>query len=241
MRIDDKVLAQLLVVERVDIGLGMLFQKDLAHAEHARAIAIADDANGELAARKILLDQRRLLVALDNPRHGGLKLRRRVHERSSLATFAGTFRDWFDEGREVGPASGLARILLSDREGRGLNAGIAHETLGHRLVERSRHCEGVGEQVGLVEQLAERRHLSLTRPALHPFGDGEHEIEALAGDQPCGKCLPAADTHRLAAERLERVRQRVDGSDRVELGHLLLGEAKRAIIVAQIVDECDTH
>src|SRR4029078_12497906 len=98
-------------MERVDISLGMLFQKDLAHAEHARAIAIADDANGELAARKILLDQRRLIVALDatqilcdqrrlmvaldDPRHGGLKLRRRGHERSSLATFAGTFRYWF--------------------------------------------------------------------------------------------------------------------------------------------------
>src|SRR4026207_876958 len=107
MRIDDEFLAQLLVVERVDIGLGMLFQKHLAHAERARAIAIADDANGELAARKILLDQRRLIVALDDPRHGGLKLRRRGHERSSLATFAGTFRYWFDEGREVRPARDL--------------------------------------------------------------------------------------------------------------------------------------
>src|SRR4026207_1499052 len=142
MRIDDEFLAQLLVVERVDIGLGMLFQKHLAHAERARAIAIANDANGELAARKILLDQRRLLVALDKPRPGGPNLRTGVHERRPRATFARTFRDWFDEGREVGPASGLARILLSDREGRGLNAGIAHETLGPPLAERRRQWGG---------------------------------------------------------------------------------------------------
>ena len=33
--IDHQLLAQLLVVQRVDVGLGILFEQDLAHAEHA--------------------------------------------------------------------------------------------------------------------------------------------------------------------------------------------------------------
>ena len=73
-RIDDEVLAQLLVVQRVDIGLGILAEQDLAHAEHARVIAVADDADGELATRQIVLDQRRLLVTLDHARRRRLKL-----------------------------------------------------------------------------------------------------------------------------------------------------------------------
>ena len=45
----------------------------------------------------------------------------------------------------------------------------------------------------------------------------------------------------LAAKRAQRAIELVDGVDVVELGNLLLGEAERAIVVAQIVDESDTH
>ena len=68
-RVGHKLLAQLLVVERVDIGLGIGLQHDLANAEHARFIAIAGDADRELAAGKVLLDQRRLAIARDDARN----------------------------------------------------------------------------------------------------------------------------------------------------------------------------
>ena len=61
--------------------------------------------------------------------------------------------------------------------------------------------ERVGEQIGLVEQLAQRRHLRLARAALQPFGDGEHEVEALAGGEPRGERLATADADHLAAKR----------------------------------------
>lgn len=164
-----------------------------------------------------------------------------MHERSRLAAFAGTLGERLDESREVRPARSLARALLSDREGGRRHAGVAHQTLGHRLVETGCKRERVREQVRLIEQLAERGHLRLARAALHPFGNGEHEIEALASDKPSGKGLSATDADRLAAERLDRARQRVDGGHTIELGHLLLGEAEHAIVVAEIVDEGDAH
>ena len=118
---------------------------------------------------------------------------------------------------------------------------VAHQPLGHGLVEADGGCERVGQQIRLIEQLAQRRHLRLARAALHPFGDGEHEVEALARGKPRGKHLPAADALDLAAKRAQRAIELVDGVDVVELGDLLLGEAERAIVVAQIVDESDTH
>ena len=39
----------------------------------------------------------------------------------------------------------------------------------------------------------------------------------------------------------KRARERIDRFDRVELGHLLLGEAKRAVVVAQVVHESNAH
>ena len=102
-------------------------------------------------------------------------------------------------------------------------------------------CERIRQQIRLVEQLAERRHLRLARAALHALRNGKHEVEAHPRGKPRGKHLPAADAVDLAAKRAQRAIELVDGVDVVELGHLLLGEAERAIVVAQIVDESDTH
>ena len=74
--VDDQLLAKLLVVQRVDIGLGILLEQDLADAEHGRILAVADDADGELAAGQIGLDQHRLVVARKQLRRGGGKLLR---------------------------------------------------------------------------------------------------------------------------------------------------------------------
>ena len=100
---------------------------------------------------------------------------------------------------------------------------------------------GSDNEIRLVEQLAQRRHLRLARAALQPFGNGEYEVEALTCGKPRGKHLAAADAHHLAVKRAQGALELVDGVDIVELGDLLLGEAERAIVVAQIVDECDTH
>ena len=65
--------------------------------------------------------------------------------------------------------------------------------------------------------------------------------ELHTGGKPRGKSLPAPHADRLTAERLDGAGPRIDGGDRVELGHLLLGEPKRAIVIAQVVDKGDTH
>ena len=61
----------------------------------------------------------------------------------------------------------------------------------------------------------------------------------------CGKPrrehLAAADAHHLAIQRSQGALELVDGVHGVELGNLLLGEAERAIVVAEIVDESDAH
>ena len=143
-------------------------------------------------------------------------------------------------GNSLQPASSLASDVRNHEGGR-RHAGVAHQPLGHRLVESDSARERVGQQIRLVEQLAQRRHLRLARAALQPFGNGEHEVEALACGKPRGKHLAAADAHHLAVKRAQGAIELVDGVDVVELGNLLLGEAERAIVVAQIVDECDTH
>src|SRR6476469_6674246 len=51
--VDHQVLATLFIMQRVDVGLGILFQQDLADAEHGRILAVADDAYSELTARQI--------------------------------------------------------------------------------------------------------------------------------------------------------------------------------------------
>ena len=188
-----------------------------------------------------MLDQRRLLIALDHPRRGRSKLLWRVDQRGRLATLAGALGQRLDEGREVGPVRDLARASMRDRERRRLHPGIAHQPLGHPLVEGGGGGERVGEHIRLVEQLAQRRDLRLARAALEPFGDREHEVEALARDEARGERLAAADTDRLAAKRFERRSERIDRADAVELGNLLLGVAKRAIFVAEIVDQGDAH
>ncbi len=130
---------------------------------------------------------------------------------------------------------------MGHHEGRRRHARVAHQPLGHGLVEGRSARERVGEQIRLIEQLAQRGHLGLARAAFHPFGDGEDDIEAFAGDQPRGERLSTTHADHLAAKRRQGASELIDGVDVVELGHLLLGEAERAIVVAQIVDEADTH
>ena len=63
----------------------------------------------------------------------------------------------------------------------------------------------------------------------------------LAGHEPRRKRLAATNANGLATKLFQRAGELVDGFDRVELGHLLFGKAERAIVVAEIVDECDAH
>src|SRR5690606_38316837 len=87
-----------------------------------------------------------------------------------------------------------------------------------------------------VEQ---RRHLRLAAEAGDALADVEHEVPALAGDEPGRERADVADPDDLVAERLERARHRVDGRARIELGDLDLGEAGRAVVVLEIVREAD--
>ncbi len=164
-----------------------------------------------------------------------------MHQRCGLATFARTLGNRLDEGGKVIPVPKLARIGLRHGEGRRRRAGSGNEALRHALVERCRHGERVGEEIRLIEQLAQRRNLRLARPAAHTLGNREHEIEALARGQPRRKHLAAADSRDGAAEGLQRRIELIDGVDIIELGYLLLGEAERAIIVPEVVDEADLH
>jgi hypothetical protein len=240
-RVGHELLAQLLVVERVDIGLGIGLQHNLANAEHAGVIAIAGDAHRELATGKVLLDQGRLPIAGDDARGSRLKLCLRLDKRARLAAFAGAFGERLHEGGKIVPTGDLVGASLGDSEGGRRHAGVAHEALRHGLVLRGRGRQWVGEEVGLVEQLAQRRHLRFARTAPHAFSDGKDDIVALARGEPRGKRLPAPHPDRLDAERRKRAGKGIDRLNRIELGHLLLGEAERAVVVAQVVHESNAH
>ena len=67
--VGDVLLPLLLDLEVVDRPrVGLVLEQDLHRRQHARP-AIAEQADGELAARDVLLDQRRLPVAVDELAH----------------------------------------------------------------------------------------------------------------------------------------------------------------------------
>ena len=95
--------------------------------------------------------------------------------------------------------------------------------------EHERIGEGVRDPVG-VEQ---RRHLRLARDAVQALGDVEHEIPALARQQPRHQRGQLADPDRRVAELRKRARRWPSiVSAPVELGRLFLAEALGQVVVA---------
>ena len=71
----------LLVRVRISVSLGIAGQGDLEDANHARARAGSDDADGEFAAGKERLDERGLPIRVEDVATRG-RQRRRIHRRA---------------------------------------------------------------------------------------------------------------------------------------------------------------
>ena len=177
-------------MERVDIGLGIGLQHDLANAEHARFIAIAGDADRELAAGKVLLDQRRLAIARDDARNRRLKFSLRLDERACLAAFAGAFGERLHEGGEIAPTGDLVGASLGDGEGR--RPAPASRTRRFATALSCAARPSAGRRRGKADRTARRaRALRFAGAAPHALGDGEDDIVALARGEARGEHLPA--------------------------------------------------
>ena len=136
----------------------------------------------------------------------------------------------------------LARVrVATTKDGVGTPASRTSR-FATALSRAAARCERVGEQIRLIEQLAQRRHLRLARAALHALPRSRTRDRSARRRRAARQ---APDRGRRAPTSQPSARKRaselIDGLDVVELGHLLLGEAERAIVVAQIVDERDTH
>ncbi len=141
--------------------LGVGVEQDLHDADDARVVAIADDADGELAAGQERFDQHRLAKAVEQRPRGVVEFASVGHLGAEFAALAGALGERLDEGWIVAPARNVGAVAIDDDERRGGNAGIANQPLGHRFVEADRHGEGIGECIRLVVEFAQRRHLRL--------------------------------------------------------------------------------
>jgi hypothetical protein len=130
---------------------------------------------------------------------------------------------------------------LDHGEGRGRHALVAHDMLGHGLVQGERHHQRIGEGIGDVVGIEQRRHLGLAADALEALGDIEDEVPALAGDEPRRQLAHGADTLGGEAEPADRGVEGIDGLDAVELRRRLGAVARGQVMVAQIVGQADAH
>src|SRR5690606_39103421 len=117
----------------------------------------------------------------------------------------------------------------------------ARDVLRHRLVQRQRANERIRERVRHAVRIEERRNLRLAAEAFDALRDVEHEVPALAGDEPLGERAHVTDSDAFVAERRERGGDRVDRLDRVELRDVGFGEAALEVVVLQVVRQADQH
>src|SRR5690606_16477548 len=161
--------------------------------------------------------------------------------RGGTDPLAGPLGQWLYEKR-VGKIHlpGIVRIP-DHRERRSRNASIAHHPLRHSLVEGEGENERVREGVGNVPGIEQCRHLSLTPDPPQAFGDVEHELPPVAGDETCREMPHMPDPIDLHTAPGEHIGDGIDGGGRIELGGFFLAVAFGEILVAEVVCEADAH
>ena len=117
----------------------------------------------------------------------------------------------------------------------------AHDVLGDPLVERQREDEPVGEGVRDLERVKQCGHLRFAREAEHALGVVEDQVPSIAGGQPGGERLDAADAIDRMSERPQRRLDGVDRFGRIELGGVFFAIPLPQIVVAEVVGEPDAH
>ena len=108
-------------------------------------------------------------------------------------------------------------------------------------MQGQREHQRIGERVGDVVHVEDRRHLGLAGHAVQPLGDVEHQVPAVALGQPLDQPLGVADPVGPIAQFQQG---RLDGLDRlrpIELGGFFLGVALGQVVVAQVVGQADVH
>ena len=95
-------------------------------------------------------------------------------------------------------------------------------------MQRQRKHEPVGEGVGDLKRVEQRGHLRFAREAEHALGVVEDQVPAIAGGQPRGQRLDAADAIDGMSERPQRGRDGVDRLGRIELGGVFFAVPLRA-------------
>jgi hypothetical protein len=235
----DELLAQLLHLVGVVRGRGAGVDAHLEGAEDFGLGAAAEDADGDLAARQVLLHQHRLVEAPQEVGAHGGQGGRRVDARPGVHPLAGPLGDRFGEQGEAQVAGHRLRQRRHHAKARRGHPGRGHELLGHRLVQGGGARQGIGADVGDAVHLQHGRDLGLAAAAAHSLGDVEHQVPARAGHQALAQGAAVADALHPMAEAAQGPLQLVDGGLGVELGHLLLAIPLRAVVGAQIVDQAD--
>ena len=215
--VGDVLLPLLLDLEVVDgARVRLVLEQDLHRRQHARA-PIAEQADRELAPGDVLLDERRLAVALDELAHDRAQpllvvdhRRRRAHAlRRALLVRLDDERELQLRRQPLAP--GLHHLELG-----GQDAVLQEHPLRQRLVERDGQRRRVRAGVGDAEQLAQRRHRRLAVAARDALGDVEDQIDRRLHQLP--RQLGVASNSVTCAVALERLADRVDGLGRVVLG-----------------------
>ena len=227
-----------LVVERVDRVRFVLREDDLHRRQDLQRRA--QHGHGELAPREKLLHERALVVAVvDGAREppgvalagGDARLRDALRA---------PFGDRFDDGGE-GEVGGRGFVAAGDHErARRMEAGLAHDRLGDRLVEREHQARRAGAGVRHLEEIEHRGHLGLSAAPGSALGDVEDDVGTRRED--------GAREGAVGLQRDDVVPQRGEGAGdglyrrgRVVLGLVVLGAAPLGEHALQVVCENDAH
>ena len=84
-------------------------------------------------------------------------------------------------------------LVLDEREIGRRNPRVADDVLRHALVQGERHDERIGEGVGDLVEIEDRRHLRLAPGAAKPLGDVEDEVPPVSPGEPLDEPPGVAD------------------------------------------------
>ena len=108
-------------------------------------------------------------------------------------------------------------------------------------MESQRERERIGKRVRDLIRLEQRRHLRFAARAAQPFRDVEDQIPSLAARHAHRQGADVADAVGFVPDRGQRLLERVNRVDAVELGGLVLAEPLREVRVAEVVRHSYSH
>src|SRR6266851_3492124 len=188
-----------LVLEAVHRRLLRLVEEDDLHWNQDFGALLAQKADGELAAGDVVLDQRRLLVSLEDLPHHFPKLALRVADALRNDALGGTLRHRLHDQGKFGEI--LEQALLA----RGhqlkvwrLDPVLPDDLLRQAFVQRNGERGRIGTRIRDVEQLQQRGNLAFPIATLETLRDVENKVQRRGGKQR-GQLRGCFEIHDLVA------------------------------------------